>query len=119
MEHLIQTLPLRDAHLRALLTASIGMDLDELSGTEQDCLSVYINKLMLQSSSASMETEKGNYDDFTTCTLQELLKRQFAVLSVSSTEKGLDILSRTTKHKNWTEFESNSFKKLNQVTSLL
>ncbi|WJZ90747.1 hypothetical protein VitviT2T_009872 [Vitis vinifera] len=119
LEHLIQTLTLRDAHLEAFLTASIGMDLDELSGTEQDCLSLYMNRLMLQNPSANMKTEKCTDDDFTTCTLQELLKRQFAVLCVSSTEKGLDILSKTIRHNNWTESESNSFKKLNQVTSLL
>lgn len=94
------------------------MDLDELSGTEQDCLSLYMNRLMLQNPSANMKTEKCTDDDFTTCTLQELLKRQFAVLCVSSTEKGLDILSKTIRHNNWTESESNSFKKLNQVTSL-
>ncbi|XP_021831302.1 uncharacterized protein LOC110771326 isoform X3 [Prunus avium] len=48
LEHLIHTLPLRDAHLRALLMATVEMDLEELSETEHDILNAYFNKLKLQ-----------------------------------------------------------------------
>lgn len=47
LEHLIHASPLRDAHLRALMTAIVEMDLYELSETEHNCLNVYMNKLTL------------------------------------------------------------------------
>ncbi|XP_048423697.1 uncharacterized protein LOC103959710 isoform X3 [Pyrus x bretschneideri] len=71
LEHLIHTLPLRDVHLRALLTATVEMDLEELSETEHDFLNAYFNKLKLQNTSLDQRiapattTENCGIDGFT------------------------------------------------------
>lgn len=65
LRHLLQTLPLRDEHLTALVTATTEMDLDNLSKTEYDFLNVYIDKLMLQIASLNLVQRKmGFIKDF-------------------------------------------------------
>lgn len=121
LEHFIQTLPLRDVHLRAFLTAVIEMELDELSETEEhNCLNAYLNKLTLQNTSlisipddrgfkkdlvisspniASInKIEKCIGDDFTKYAVLEILKRWCAVSCISTVETGLNILSNAIRH---------------------
>ncbi|XP_010264902.1 PREDICTED: uncharacterized protein LOC104602787 isoform X2 [Nelumbo nucifera] len=56
--HLLNTLPLSDAHLSAVLRAAVEMDLDDLRGGEYDCLNVYLDKLLLQTTSLNLVSEK-------------------------------------------------------------
>ncbi|XP_050147086.1 uncharacterized protein LOC126622410 isoform X2 [Malus sylvestris] len=71
LEHLIHTLPLRDVHLRALLTATVEMDLEELSETGHDFLNAYFNKLKSQNTlldqriAPATTTENCGSDGFT------------------------------------------------------
>ncbi|XP_074360499.1 uncharacterized protein LOC141700693 [Apium graveolens] len=48
LEHLIRALPLREAHLRALMTEIIEVDLDDISRVESDPLNIYLDELMLK-----------------------------------------------------------------------
>ncbi|GLT41298.1 hypothetical protein SLA2020_153730 [Shorea laevis] len=115
LEHFIQNLPLRETHLRAVLTAAIEMDLSDLSETQHDNLSAYLNKLTLQNTSVKQvqhrssgmkdsimssqdepptnENEKCSGDDFTPLAIQELIRRQHAVSCISTTEAVLDTVS--------------------------
>lgn len=107
MKHIIHTLPSKDAHLIALLTATVEMDLDELRRTESDCLNVYCEKLMHQSTSCDpqchptvpdvtvRENASASHSKFI---IQELSERQAAVSRVSLLEHGLDILSESASH---------------------
>ncbi|KAF3436096.1 hypothetical protein FNV43_RR23188 [Rhamnella rubrinervis] len=132
LAHFIHTLPLRDAHLKAFLMATIEMDLDELSGTENDCLNAYMNKLKLQDASthsvlsrrlfdkdsflASEDTTlvskvgKCTGDSFTKYAVQELLNRWYPVSCISTIKKGLDILADNIRYSSWNEFDDNLFK---------
>jgi len=120
LEHFIQTLPLRDSHLRAFLTAVIEMELDELSETQHDCLNAYLNKLTLQNTSLNSipddrgftkdlvisspniasinKIEKCIGDDFTRHAVQEIFKRRCAVSCISTVETGLNTLSNVIRH---------------------
>ncbi|KAB1212065.1 hypothetical protein CJ030_MR5G024637 [Morella rubra] len=121
LEHLIHASPLRDAHLRALMTAIVEMDLYELSQTEHNCLNVYMNKLtlhhtLLVSVPDSRSFVKDNVipspgvaqiknikndsgDDFTKYAVQEILKSQCAVSCISTVETGLDVLLNTIRNR--------------------
>ncbi|GJU77732.1 hypothetical protein Tco_1274802 [Tanacetum coccineum] len=44
LEHLLRTLPMRDAHLKSVLESTIQMDLDELHKTKTNYLDVYLDK---------------------------------------------------------------------------
>lgn len=113
LEHLIHVLPLSDAHLRAFLTAIIEMELDGLSGTENNCLDAYLNKLTLQKTSLLSAPDRKGFmkdlvlsspdiapiKDFTKYAVQEILKRRCAVSCISTVETGLDILSNAVRHK--------------------
>ncbi|GAV73766.1 FANCF domain-containing protein [Cephalotus follicularis] len=115
-EHLIHALPLRDTHLRAFLTAAIEMELNELSEREHDCLNAYLSKLMPQNNSLNSVSERRSFvmdldfplpnitpkingkcsrEYLTELTVQELFKRQSAVLCIRTLETSLDILSNT------------------------
>ncbi|KAF5185033.1 fanconi anemia group F protein (FANCF) [Thalictrum thalictroides] len=107
VKHLIHTFSLRDAHLNSLLTASVEMDLDDLRKTEYDCLTVYLENLMLQTTSSVPHTSSANpvfmIKEHASCChsellIQELLKRQAVASHVSSVELGLDILSESVTH---------------------
>ncbi|KAJ6674374.1 FANCONI ANEMIA GROUP F PROTEIN FANCF [Salix viminalis] len=101
LAHLLQTLPLRDSHLKAFLTAVIEMELEMISESNHDCLSVYLNKLKPQNPQLDLVLERRGFvkdsmvlseeisqtvrfgrstdDDLTKLTLQEVFKRQSAV----------------------------------------
>ncbi|TQE09800.1 hypothetical protein C1H46_004574 [Malus baccata] len=116
LEHLIHTLPLRDAHLRALLTATVEMDLEELSETEHDFLNAYFNKLKSQNTMLDQSIEPATTiencgsDGFTKYVVQELLRRWSAASFISSVEAGLDVLSQSVRHSSWSEFDDNLLK---------
>ena len=112
--------------------ATIEIDLDELSGTENDCLNAYLNKLKLQDASthsvsstrlcdkdsflSSEDTTpvskigKWTGDSFTKYAVQELLKRWYPVSCISTIEKGLEILANNIRYSSWNEFDDNLFK---------
>ncbi|KAL6271347.1 hypothetical protein ACE6H2_028258 [Prunus campanulata] len=116
LEHLIHTLPLRDAHLRALLMATVEMDLEELSETEHDILNAYFNKLKLQNTTLqrsiapATKIENCAGDGFTKDVVQELLKRWSKVSLISAVEAGLDVLSQSVRHNSWSEFDDSLLK---------
>ena len=122
LEHLIRALPLRDTHLKAFMISTIEMDLDELRRTGNDCLDVYLNKLMLQNSSMNPDLDRifmedsavlcedvapnmKTVGDFTKFTIQEVIKRQSAVSCINCVEAGLDILYKAITESNWKEFD--------------
>ncbi|XP_021631748.1 uncharacterized protein LOC110629142 isoform X2 [Manihot esculenta] len=121
MAHLFHTLPLRDSHLRAFLTAIIEMDLDKHSGAEHDYLSVYLNRFNLLSERRGLVKDSviavedniatrkiGRFtdDDLTQLTLEEMFKRQSAVSCISKVGTGLDILSNAIRCCSWTDSDS-------------
>ncbi|PON44361.1 fanconi anemia group F protein (FANCF) [Parasponia andersonii] len=130
VEHFIHTLPLRDSHLRAFLLATIEMDLHELSAAENDRLSVYLNKLKLQTASiSSVQNRMFTNEDLATSpdslaakageceiisltkyTLQRLLKRWSAVSNISTIERSLETISNNIRCSSWSEFDDNLFK---------
>ncbi|KAK4742511.1 hypothetical protein SAY87_000512 [Trapa incisa] len=106
-EHMIHTLPLRDAHLKAVLTAAIKMDLDAHAKTENDCLSKYLIRLNFLSidpqdcstscekKSALGEENMDNSYDWTSMSTRELFRRQTAVSDILSLQKALYSFSTT------------------------
>ncbi|PRQ25733.1 hypothetical protein RchiOBHm_Chr6g0286881 [Rosa chinensis] len=116
LEHLIHSLPLRDAHLRALLTATVEMDLEELSEIEHDFLNVYLSKLKLQDTLMQQGIEPARKfgdcggNGLTKYAVQELLKRWSVVSLISAVESGLDVLSQSVRHSSWSEFDDNLLK---------
>lgn len=110
--------------------ATIEMDIDELSETENDCLNVYLNKLkqlnaltnsvpsrrhkdsVTLSEDINLVSEIGicNGDSFTKYAVQELLKRWFPVSCILAIGKGLDILSNNIKYSSWNKFDDSLFK---------
>nr|KJB10021.1 hypothetical protein B456_001G180500 [Gossypium raimondii] len=122
-EHLLHNLPLRDSHLRAVITAIVEMDLSDLSQTEHDCLNAYLNNLTLQSRicmrdtstsspdlTPTVQTEKSGTDNFTKIALHELFRRQSSVSCVSVIEEGLDVLSNAMRHSSRTDSDSSLFR---------
>lgn len=53
----------------------------------------------------SKNVENCSDGDFTTFTIQELMKRQLAVSCISSVEKGLDILSKAIRQSSLSELD--------------
>ncbi|GAB4830090.1 hypothetical protein Ancab_019732 [Ancistrocladus abbreviatus] len=124
-ECMVHALPLTDEHLKALMIATTEMDLDELHGGRDDSLNVYLDRLMLLSSSFSVlpgisvsmndstnlspqsaedvEIKSCNFSNHTKLTVQELLKRQSAVSCLLTAEKGLDILAESAGCNDQTE----------------
>ncbi|XP_073102607.1 uncharacterized protein [Elaeis guineensis] len=47
LEHLLQTHPLEAAHITSLLTATVELDIDNLTNTDNDGLNMYMDRLML------------------------------------------------------------------------
>ncbi|KAK9055690.1 hypothetical protein SSX86_026775 [Deinandra increscens subsp. villosa] len=109
LEHLIRTLPTRDSHIKAVLKATIEMDIDELQRTEINYLDAYIDKLKLQNEEGLMDFSpipcpddilhvKGKGDtkiDLTTFAIQGIKRRQLVVSRVSSVETSVDFLAKT------------------------
>ncbi|KAL8143022.1 hypothetical protein V2J09_016054 [Rumex salicifolius] len=119
MENVVHSLPLRDEHLKALLVVSTELDLDELKGSKHDHLNVFLDKLMMLSTSFATASERSVTDkvsslqqsvedmdidndniDYTKLAVNELLKRKFAASCLLSAEKGLLILSNTVDFDN-------------------
>ncbi|PHT30271.1 hypothetical protein CQW23_30141 [Capsicum baccatum] len=78
LEHLISVFPLRDEHLKALLTANVEMDYHMHPKTDSRSLNEIFETLMCP---------------FSLFTAQALERRQKSVSLISSAETGLDILS--------------------------
>ncbi|KAK9082873.1 hypothetical protein Scep_029344 [Stephania cephalantha] len=104
LRHLIHTLPLGDAHLTALLTAIVEMDLEDLQRVEENYLCAYLEKLTLENvKGGDGEYAGGCHSQFA---IQELLKRQNNVSCLLSVEKFLDILSKKASHIYSNDFKS-------------
>ncbi|KAF6170618.1 hypothetical protein GIB67_020180 [Kingdonia uniflora] len=56
LKQLVHTLPLRDMHLSALLTAAVETDLNDLGRTKIDSLSVYLKNLMLKNKPMDLQS---------------------------------------------------------------
>lgn len=132
LEHLIRALPLREAHLRALMTGVIEVDLDDISRTEGDPLNIYLDELMLKSATmdpalegrsltqesgtspnavANLTSEYGSEGNFTMLSIHKLIKRHLSVSCMSSVESGLDLLSKTLTESNWSSLSDMSVTK--------
>ncbi|KVI12360.1 hypothetical protein Ccrd_009233 [Cynara cardunculus var. scolymus] len=123
VEHLIRTLPMRDTHLKAVLKATIEMDLDELQRTETNYVDIYLEKLTLQKRS-QVSIEEGLmdflpfscFDDIlhqkaknsteiklTAFAIRGIMKRQRAVSCASMMETSVDVVAKITTQGNWNE----------------
>lgn len=114
LQRLIHTLPLRESHLKAIITASVEMDFRKLKRIDNDALDVYLEKLMPIPSKGLNLSEirnfvedlnlsipdavpSGTHDnwvdgDFSVSAIQQLEKRQLAVSRSSAVEAGLENL---------------------------
>lgn len=122
LKHLIRALPLREAHLKAFMTGTIEVDLDDIGRIESDPLNIYLDELMLKSATLdpasegtsfmqelrtspksvpNLTFEYGSDGNFTMLSINELMKRHLSVSCMSSVESGLDILSKTLTESNW------------------
>lgn len=128
LEHLIHTFPLRESHLKAIMIASVEMDLSELCRMDDGGLDVYLEKLMpipsngfnfnegrnanltISSSDAVPREEPDNWEDggFSVTTIQQLWKRQLAVSCASAAEAGLENIWKTLRQKVNEELPSTS-----------
>lgn len=117
LEHLIHTFPMRESHLKAIIIASVEMDISKLKRLDNDGLDVYLEKLMLIPSNGSglngsrnicknlnhstpdavSRDEGDNWEDggFSVTAIQELEKRQVAVSCSSAVEAGLENIWKT------------------------
>lgn len=115
LEHLISVFPMRDEHLKALLTASVEMDYIMRQKTDGRSLNDIFETLMCNTSKNAIPNEEkvpreeslnslpnsspsGQADDSIRCgfslfTAQALERRQLSVSFISSAETGLNILS--------------------------
>ncbi|CAN4093190.1 unnamed protein product [Withania somnifera] len=115
LEHLISAFPLRDEHLRALVTANIQMDYHMHQKTDSRSITEIFETLMCNTSknpapneinflreesqnSSPNSSPSEQADDSIRCgfslfTVQALERRQLAVSLISSAETGLNILS--------------------------
>nr|GMD13958.1 uncharacterized protein LOC109173736 [Ipomoea batatas] len=124
LEHLTHTLPLRDLHLRALVTATVEMDFHMLPNADSDCLDKHFEELMHSESkkpafnvsrhlmedsvNTSMMTSPSRKANDAACsfsaiTARELGRRHMAVSSLSAAETCLEMLSRSVYHLNVSE----------------
>ncbi|XP_070012327.1 uncharacterized protein [Nicotiana sylvestris] len=115
LEHLISAFPLRDGHLKALLTANVEMDYHMHQKTDGRSLNGYFETLMCNTSrndfinernflmeesinSSPNSSPSGQADDSISCgfslfTAHTLERRQLTISLISSAETGLDVLS--------------------------
>ncbi|KAL8055264.1 hypothetical protein ABFX02_04G045700 [Erythranthe guttata] len=116
LERLVHTLPLRDSHLKAIISASVEMDFSKLEMLGNDCVDVYVEKLMRIPLNGLSLSENRNFvedsdvpyqdavrsgkrDDlseleFSASVIQQLGKRQLSVSCSSAVETGLEKLSK-------------------------
>lgn len=97
LKQFLQTLPLRDSHFRAAVTAITEMDIDNLQK---------INDIAEDSPSPSSQTERFSNCDFTGIAVQELGKRHQQITLVTAAETAMDVLSKITGKSNWNEVEA-------------
>ncbi|XP_011080106.1 uncharacterized protein LOC105163454 isoform X2 [Sesamum indicum] len=117
LEHLIHTLPLRESHLKAIMTASVEMDFSNLQRIDNDYVDVYSEQLRRIPSKGLNLSESRNFMegskisspsavpsgkqynvvdcDFTVTAVQQLGRRQLAVSCCSAVETGLENMWRT------------------------
>ncbi|GFP82954.1 acid phosphatase 1 [Phtheirospermum japonicum] len=106
LKHLIYTLPLRESHLKAIITASVETDFSKLKRIDNDCLDVYLEKLMRKNPSEGINLcETRNFmevsnisspdGDFSVLAVEQLGRRQLAVSRLSAVETGLECLLKT------------------------
>ncbi|KAL6564062.1 hypothetical protein OROHE_005302 [Orobanche hederae] len=117
LKHLIHALPMRESHLKAIMTASVEMDFRKLKRIESDCLDVYLEKLaripsegqdlnvsrnlMEVSNVAPPDAVRTGKDgdwvdgDFSVSAIQQLGRRQMVVSGVSAVETGLECIWKT------------------------
>ncbi|XP_068653635.1 uncharacterized protein [Aristolochia californica] len=130
--HFLQSVHLGDAHVRALLSAAVEMDLNGLSETESDCLSAYTEKLSSQIKSLHLSPKTNGPEglkrtvdvpgspstiqykndrhqsshDQSSFVIKELLKRQRTMSSVSSADTALSVLSDIVAKNKWVELHN-------------
>ncbi|XP_057798183.1 uncharacterized protein LOC131014276 isoform X4 [Salvia miltiorrhiza] len=116
LEHLIHTFPLRESHLKAIITASVEMDISNLKRIDGNVLDVYLEKLNLLPSNGSNLNESRYFeehdnwgdDDFSVITIQQLGIRQSAVSCSTVAEAGLENTWKTLRLKMHDELGSTS-----------
>lgn len=107
LERLVHTFPLRESHLKAIITASVEMDPSILKRIDNDGLDVYLEKLMLIPSNSPNLNENRNFeehancgdDDFSVTTIQQIGIRQSAVSCSNVAEAGLENIWKTLRQK--------------------
>ncbi|KAL0435554.1 UNVERIFIED_CONTAM: hypothetical protein Sradi_0263300 [Sesamum radiatum] len=117
LERLIHTLPLRESHLKAIMTASVEMDFSKLQRIDNDFVDVYLEQLRRIPSKGLHLSERRNFMegskvsspsavpsgkqdnvvdcDFSVSAIQQLGRRQLAVSCCSALETGLENMWRT------------------------
>lgn len=109
LQGLVNSLPIRESHLKALMMASVEMDLNSLQTVDDNSTGAYLEKLMMATSTGlDLRADKGQecpvlgrnqeeliYGDFSLPLIRELGGRQLAVSLVSSAQSGMGILSET------------------------
>lgn len=130
LEHLIHTFPLRETHLKAILIASVEMDISKHKRIDNDGFDVYLEKLMLIPSRGpnlsesryfgqnlntstrdaipSEEHNNGVDGDFSMTTIQQLGRRGLAVSCSSAVEIGLENIWKTIRQRMHVELRSTS-----------
>ncbi|XP_051118580.1 uncharacterized protein LOC127242900 [Andrographis paniculata] len=136
LEHLIQTLPLRESHLKAIMLSCVEMDLIELQGLgDDDCVVAYVDKLTRASQDLDLNGDRrvnqgseisilngGRPCDlvngeFSVSAIQKLRRRQLAAAACSSVvDNGLECLWNTLRLSVQDEFGSASCSKLTKQT---
>lgn len=130
LKQFLQTLPLKDSHFRAAVTAITEMDIDGLQRISDHFLDVYLKKLSHYASNSSLTWTNCYMEDspsessedtqfmvagscadcyFTEIAVQELGKRHLQITSVTAAETGLDVLSKITGKSNWNEVETTAY----------
>lgn len=114
-ERFIQTFPLRESHLRAIIRASVQMDFSLIERSDGDCIDAYLEKLMTIPSQSMNISEGSNFQvdpkfpvdvpsgkphnlvdgDFSMLAIQQLRRRQLAVSCISVSENGLEQLFKS------------------------
>lgn len=130
LEHLMHTFPLRESHLKNIITAIVEMDVSKLKRTENNGLDVYLEKLRLIRSNDPNLNESRNFGQnlnistqdvvpseehdnrvggyFSMTTIQQLRKRRFAVSCSSAVEVALENIWNTIRQKMLDELGSTS-----------
>ncbi|CDP03786.1 unnamed protein product [Coffea canephora] len=93
VKHLVRSVPLTDAHLRASVAAVIGIDSHQFQSIGTDELHLYLERLMTNALKDFILTGSNAFSSFTKSAVQGLGRRQLEVSCISAAETGLDALS--------------------------